>query len=113
MYAIDINGRVQGNHDVFTEMLAWLNDSVGPTISEDQRTVVINEDRSTRTYKIEGTGWYYEYSGLRISVEDDSEFEPPEFFHYASDKAGGSTLYTCKVMYIEDIYAAVEFKLKW
>jgi hypothetical protein len=113
MYAIDIAEKTHGNLDVFGEMLDWLRDVVGPQIREDQKGSVVTEERATRTYRIEGTGWYYEYCSIRIRIEDTLDFELPKFFHYASNKAGGSHLYTSKIMYIEDITRAVEFKLKW
>jgi hypothetical protein len=113
MYAIDVNDKTNGNPEVFSEMLDWLFDVVGPTISEDPSRLAVLNGRSTRTYKIEGTGWYYEYNSIRVSVDDIREFAFPKFFHYASSNAGGSTLYVSKVMYIENLINAMEFKLKW
>lgn len=113
MYAIDISEMTHGNTEVFSEMLAWLDEVVGPQVSEDQRSSVIKDDRSTRTYVVHGTGWHYEYSNIRINNDDEREFELPKHFHFASSKAGGSKLYTSKVMFIADATRAVEFKLKW
>lgn len=113
MYAIDIGEMTHGGDDVFFEMLDWLCEVVGPQISEDNGTSNANDGRSERTYKIYGTGWNYEYNSIRIRNDDKREFEMPKHFRYGSNKAGGSTLYTSKVMYIEDATRAVEFKLKW
>jgi hypothetical protein len=115
MYAIDIGNKTDGRIDIFVfdDMLAWLSDVVGPKLSEDQRTVELAANGSKRTFKIEGTGWYYEYCSIRISTDDTREFELPKFFHDAGRRAGGSNLYTSKVMYIEDLIYAVEFKLLW
>jgi hypothetical protein len=114
MHAVDIANMTHGSKEVFGEMLKWLADVIGPQIREDRKAAIVTEDRATRFYKIEGTGWYYEYCSLRLKINDSPEdFVPPKFFHYQSNKAGGSHLYASKVMYIEDITRAVEFKLKW
>ena len=113
MYAIDVSDRTDGRADAFIKMLDWLNEVVGPLVSEDQRTAEINDNGSKRFFKIEGTGWYYEYCSIRIGANDTREFKLPKFFHDAGQRAGGSTLYTSKVMYIEDPIHAVAFKLTW
>jgi hypothetical protein len=112
MYAIDIRDRTTGS-DVFSEMVAWLEEVIGPKISENSPTTELGDDRVRRTFKIEGTGWCYEYHSIRICIDDTRDFELPKLFHYESNNAGGSNLYASKVMYIENLINAMEFKLRW
>jgi hypothetical protein len=112
MYPIDISEAARNNDEVFEEMLEWLRENVGPETNKHREQSTEVEGRFHRKFRIEGTGWFYEYHVIRVPSTDTKPITNSKFKQI--EKRGfDSTLYMSKRFYIEDSIRAVEFKLKW